>query len=112
MLPKNQRIPRKLFGLLKKADFLGSNQMFLVRGVKYIGPGDRYCFSVSKKTAKNANIRNKMRRIGYGLIKDLNIKTKKPTLFQITCKIVYNDAGVAKGALVDVFKRINLIQND
>ena len=64
MLLKQNRIPRSLFGLFKGKTINLSNDLFFVKVVK--GDGlSRFCFSVSKKIAKKAVIRNKMRRLGY-----------------------------------------------
>ena len=47
------------------------NKLFLLKFVSKEKPGpSRFCFSVSKKIAKNAVARNKMRRAGYRLLEE------------------------------------------
>jgi len=69
MFPKNRRIPREMFPLLANGSRIHKNNLFLLRFVE-VGsePNSRFCFSVSKKVAKNAVMRNKMRRAGYRLL--------------------------------------------
>lgn len=67
MFPKNRRIPRKMFPLLSNGAKTFKNSLFLLRFVLK-GKPSRFCFSVSKKVAKNAVARNKMRRAGYRLL--------------------------------------------
>ena len=65
MLPQNRRIPRKMFPLLLNGNKVFKNNLFLLRWVYGKDPQSRFCFSVSKKVAKSAVVRNKMRRSGY-----------------------------------------------
>jgi ribonuclease P protein component len=65
MLPKNQRIPRKMFPLLSKGAKVFQNGLFSLKFIQQSGSNSRFCFSVSKKVAKNAVARNKSRRAGY-----------------------------------------------
>ena len=68
MLPKNRRVPRKMFPLLSNGAKTLSNNVFLVRFVSVDKHSSRFCFSVSKKISKSAVVRNRLRRIGYKLI--------------------------------------------
>ena len=68
MFPKTRRIPRKMFPLLLNGNKTFKNSLFLLRFVSGSEENSRFCFSVSKKVAKNAVVRNKMRRAGYRLL--------------------------------------------
>lgn len=57
-----------MFPLLSNGAKTFKNNLFLLRFVKKSVLGSRFCFSVSKKTAKNAVARNRMRRAGYRLL--------------------------------------------
>lgn len=73
MLPQNRRIPRKMFSLLQNKAKMFRNKLFLLRFVFKNEPmsrNSRFCFSVSKKVAKKAVVRNKLRRAGYRLLKN------------------------------------------
>ncbi|MEK7642326.1 MAG: ribonuclease P protein component [Patescibacteria group bacterium] len=83
MLPKQRRIPRDLFGLLKKAKTF-SNSIFFAKLAKYDGKQSRFSVSVSKKVAKKAVLRNKMRRLGYRILGENIEKINKPILLQIS----------------------------
>jgi ribonuclease P protein component len=79
MLPKNKKIPRKIFPfILKKADVF-KNNLFILKFTKG-GKESRFCFSVSKKISKSAVIRNKIRRAGYRLLKKHISKIKPGAL--------------------------------
>jgi ribonuclease P protein component len=67
MFPKNRRVPRRMFPLLSNGAKTFKNRLFLLRFVSKEGPS-RYCFSVSKKIAKSAVVRNNIRRAGYRLL--------------------------------------------
>jgi len=69
MLPSRNRIPRKVFPLLSNKAKTFRNNIFSLRYVPNTKPGSRFSFSVSKKVAKNAVARNKLRRTGYRLLK-------------------------------------------
>lgn len=68
MLPKNRRIPRKMFPLLAKGAKVFKNKLFLLRFIQGKDKNSRFCFSISKKVAKSAVVRNRMRRAGYRLL--------------------------------------------
>jgi ribonuclease P protein component len=76
MLPKKQRIPRKMFSLFSVGAKNFRNKMFLIRLMSTIDGASRFCFSVSKKVAKSAVVRNKLRRMGY------NFLVKQPKALQ------------------------------
>jgi ribonuclease P protein component len=70
MLPKKKRIPRSLFPLLLKEGKTFKNDLFLVKIAFDKVPGGKFSFSISKKIAKSAVVRNKMRRWGYHFIQN------------------------------------------
>lgn len=72
-----------MFPLFKNGAKFVKSGIFLLRFVS--GPSQnsgesRFCFSVSKKIAKNAVLRNKLRRTGYNLIKKYITKIKPNNL--------------------------------
>lgn len=83
MLPKNQRIPKNMFPLLSNGAKVFKNNLFLLRFVLVSGEkNSRFCFSVSKKVAKSAVVRNRLRRAGYRLLKKY-INQIKPNVLAI-----------------------------
>lgn len=77
MLPKNRRIKRKEFKEILKG-FRYNFPHFLVYVSKIDGKKSTiFSFSVSKKVANKAILRNKMRRQGYAVISSL-LKEIKP----------------------------------
>lgn len=109
MLPKNQRIPRELFGNLKKANILSSNDLLLIRGVSQPSGPSRFCVSVSKKVAKKAVLRNKLRRKGYKSIKSLYLSIQKPVLAQISFKKAELNDKVINESIKSLFQKTKII---
>ena len=58
-----------MFPLLNKGAKVFRNKLFLLRYTSSPGEESRFGFAVSKKVAKSAVVRNRMRRTGYRLIK-------------------------------------------
>jgi ribonuclease P protein component len=56
-----------MFPLLKEGTKTFKNNLFLLRLVLR-SKDSRFCFSVSKKVAKNAVVRNRLRRAGYRVL--------------------------------------------
>jgi ribonuclease P protein component len=109
MLPKNQRIPREMFPLLSKGAKVFRNGLFSFRFVPNIG-SSRFCFSVSKKVAKSAVARNRMRRAGYGEIKKYIPEMKSNVLaFFFFNKIPKNGEEVAEN-IESILKESKLIK--
>lgn len=106
MLPKTQRIPRRLFETLKKPNILGSNEVFSLRGVSQLSGNARFCVSVSKKVAKQAVVRNKLRRKGYKALRDLYPNIKKPALIQISFKKIELDDMVIMKNIESLLQKI------
>lgn len=68
MLPKNRRIPRKMFPIIAGSPKTFRNNLFLLKITESKEPQSRFCFSVSKKVSKKAVTRNKLRRSGYRFV--------------------------------------------
>jgi len=113
MLPKNRRIPRKMFPLLQNGAKTFKNKLFLLRFVAKSEPKNkesRFCFSVSKKISKKAVIRNKLRRAGYGLLKEHLLKIKPEILAFFSFKEVpKNNEEIVKN-LESILKESSLIK--
>jgi len=75
MLPKKQRIQRKMFHAGASRVF--GNALFVARVFDTGESAARIGFSVSKKISKSAVIRNKLRRMGYRVARGL-ISLLKP----------------------------------
>ena len=108
MLPKNRRIPKDQFPILKNGKVF-QNDLFILKVSQYKDQS-RFCFSVSKKINKNAVIRNKMRRLGYqNLAKHLPII--KPGI--IACfyfKMKPKNKEEVDQKLFEILKESNLIK--
>jgi len=85
MLPSSRRIEKSFFNeIFKKGSFSHSDNLFLVfyKNPKVVKSGSRFAFSVSKKVSKKATVRNKLRRRGYSIVKNL-INEIKPHYFAV-----------------------------
>ncbi len=109
MIPKNQRIPRDLFGNFKNAKNYHSDNFF----VSFIPYSDtktsRFCVSVSKKISKKATQRNKLRRIGYSFVSNNINNIKKPFLIKITYKSFLKDKDLINKEIFNLLKKAQLI---
>lgn len=108
MLDKKQRIPRSMFPLLNNGGSILRSDIFLFRFVPSKELNSRFCFSVSKKVAKKAVIRNKVRRWGYVEVKKIipNLKTNIVAMFHY--KKIPNDKSEVEKNLEYVFKKAKL----
>jgi ribonuclease P protein component len=96
MFPKNRRVPRRMFPLLLDGAKVFKNNVFLLRFVPLDGIS-RFCFSVSKKVAKNAVARNRMRRAGYRLLEKYIPKIKSTVLAVFSFRTIpKNDEEIIK----------------
>lgn len=71
MLPKKRRIQKKYFtDLVSQGKRFNSQNitLFLSKNTTEVGGKSKFSFSVSKKVAKEAVKRNKLRRRGYSVI--------------------------------------------
>lgn len=69
MLPKNKRVPRKLFKPLLESNKYFNSTNFSLRSAP--SKETRVAVSVSKKISKHAVIRNRVRRRVYSSIREL-----------------------------------------
>jgi len=111
MFPKNQRIPRKMFPLLSNGAKVFKNNVFLLRFVSNKGESNsRFCFSISKKVAKSAAVRNRLRRIGYRSLNKYLPNIKLNVLAVFFFKIVpKSDEEIIKN-LENILKESKLIR--
>lgn len=91
MLPQNRRIPRKMFSLLQNKAKVFKNKLFLLRVVNSEEKNSRFCFSVSKKVAKSAVMRNRLRRTGYRSLEKYLLQIKPGILALFTFQTVPKD---------------------
>lgn len=109
MLPKNRRIPRKMFPFLFKGGQTYKNGVFLLRLAVKQGQKSRFSFSVSKKISKSAVVRNRLRRTGYRLLQNRldGIKPNVYALFSFL-KLPTNKGEISEH-LEDILKKSKLI---
>jgi ribonuclease P protein component len=105
MLPKNRRIPRKMFPLLSNGGKVFKNNVFLLRLAPGIGKEARFCFSVSKKIAKSAVVRNRLRRTGYRLLQKYLPEIKLNVLALFSFRKIPKDEE-------EIIKQLESILND
>jgi ribonuclease P protein component len=72
MLSKKKRVTKELFQTVLKTGNTISGSFFIFRYLKQNQP--QYAFVSSKKVAKRAFERNKLRRYGYNSIRSYNLK--------------------------------------
>jgi len=72
MLKKKKRVTKELFQTVIKSGSTLSGHFFIFRFLKQKSP--QYAFVVSKKIAKRAVVRNKLRRQGYNALKSFPLK--------------------------------------
>lgn len=91
MLPKKQRVSRKLFEAAFRASRTFSSPFFVLK-IKEAqenpadGGASRFAFSVSAKICPKAVDRNKFRRRGYAAARNLLPQIKKPAIFLFIAK--------------------------
>lgn len=111
MLPKALRMERKDFPSLSKEAFFKSNNTFILR-FKKISTPSKFSFSVSKKVAKNAVDRNRMRRQGYRCLQILLPKFKENVLANFSFKrLIYTQSQVSDN-LNSILKDAKLINSN
>ncbi|MEK7081998.1 MAG: ribonuclease P protein component [Patescibacteria group bacterium] len=79
MLPKKQRVSRKLFESVYRASRTFSSSFFVLKMKE--APENRFAFSVSAKVCPKAVDRNKLRRRGYAAARNLLLQIKTPAIF-------------------------------
>jgi ribonuclease P protein component len=110
MLPKSQRIPRKLFPLFKSAKYSHTNNLFSLKVVKAQSVQSRFCFSVSKKISKKATDRNSLRRIGYSILRSKIPSIEKGLLLCFYYRKYSKDKNEIGKEISDILKVSNLIK--
>lgn len=79
MLPKNKRLDKKSFNIIISKRRVVSSRLFLFFCADNESP--RYAFVAPKNIFKKAVSRNKYRRIGYNILRKLDIKTGSGVFF-------------------------------
>lgn len=99
-----------MFPLLLNGAEVYRNNLFLLRFVPNQEKISRFCFSISKKVAKNAVVRNKMRRAGYRLLKKYLPEIKPGLLINFSFKALpRNNEEIIKN-LESTLKKSKLIK--
>ncbi len=99
-----------MFPLLANGAKVFKNNVFLLRFVPNNEPGNRFCFSVSKKVAKNAVVRNRLRRTGYRYLNQYLPEIQSKIIAVFSFKIIpKKDEEIIK-SLEAVLKESNLIK--
>ena len=100
-----------MFPLLADGAKVFKNNLFLLRFVpNNEQKNSRFCFSVSKKVAKSAVVRNRMRRSGYNLLKKHIPQIKPNTLATFSYRAApKNNDDIIKN-LESILKESNLIK--
>lgn len=80
MLPRNRRVPRKMFSQISGGKVF-KNNIFLLRSAVSSQEPSQFSFSVSKKVAKDAVVRNSLRRQGYRMLAGYLPLLKPNTIF-------------------------------
>ena len=81
-----------MFPLLSNGAKIFKNKLFLLRFVLESNQKiSRFCFSVSKKVARNAVTRNKMRRAGYRLLKKYLSEIKPEVIALFSYRVIPKD---------------------
>lgn len=72
--------------------------------------GARFCFSISKKVAKNAVMRNKMRRLGYKTIEKYIPQINTNKLINISFLSIQTDEKIITKNLEQILKESKIIK--
>lgn len=109
MLSKNKRIPRNLFPLFNQKVKTFQNKLFFMKIAPY-NTNSRFCFSISKKVAKKAVTRNKLRRIGYHFLNQYLSQIKSKNLILFSFRKITEKREEVDRELKSILKDSNLIQ--
>lgn len=112
MLSKSKRIPRKTFSCLAKNAKTLRNRLFLLRFVSLTGQKkkSRFCFSVSKKIAKSAVVRNRLRRFGYKILEKYIPDIKPNTLILFSFREIPPKEEEISESIESILKASKLIE--
>ncbi|MFZ2522876.1 MAG: ribonuclease P protein component [Minisyncoccia bacterium] len=116
MLPKKRRIGRSLFAYITRVGKRYNSPHFLM----YTAPmkaeekpqDSRFSFSLSKKNCKSAVLRNKLRRRGYSVIKDIIINIESGHYFFFNSKKGVEKVGFLelKGEIVKLLSNYTVLK--
>ena len=94
MFPKKNRILKKEFNELMKVGHIFHSQSISLRSIKNIREiAPKFAFVVSKKIAKNATERNKMRRKGFHALREIIFPLKVKTIKGFTGAFFFKKEG-------------------
>jgi len=100
-----------MFPLLSNGAKIFKNKLFLLRFVLESNQKiSRFCFSVSKKVARNAVTRNKMRRAGYRLLKKYLSEIKPEVIALFSYRVIPKDEEEIIKNLTSILKDSKLIK--
>lgn len=108
MLPKSQKISRQDFSLLRGAKVF-KNSLFLLKFAHFKGENSKFTFLVSKKVAKNAVERNKLRRWGYQVMVSLRPRLSGSVIAQFSFLKIPQDQEEVSENLYAILKTSKLI---
>ncbi len=122
MIPKNQRISRENFEIIMKKGGLTNSGLFSLRFLKNLpaqdrtdleGPENTTHFSVvvSKKVAKTAVLRNKIRRRGYSVLGKMRKSLNNPYFIILFAKKGAEKATFAEteAQILEILKKAKLV---
>lgn len=102
-----------MFVLFTNKTKLFKNNLFLLRSAPSVSLGElesRFCFSVSKKVAKSAVVRNRLRRAGYRFLENYLPQIKSKSLVVFSYRLLpKNNEEIAKN-LESILKESKLIK--
>jgi len=101
MLPKRKRVTKEIFQDIIKTGRTLSSPLFVFRYIPNSTP--RYAFVAPKSVAKQAIIRNKLRRQGYNILRKYKLKPYLGAFFY--------KKGSQNATIDDINKDINSILN-
>lgn len=113
MLPKQHRLVlRKEFNRIKKQGQFFQGRLFSLLIIKQASLKKRFAFVVSKKIAKNATKRNKIRRLLAEAVYDYltRIKTGVDGVFLIKKTIIAKNLDQIKKEVERIFKQADLLR--
>ena len=100
-----------MFPLLSNGAKIFKNKLFLLRFVLESNQKiSRFCFSVSKKVAKNAVVRNRMRRVGYRLLQTHLSEIKPEVIALFSYRVIPKDEEEIIKNLTSILKDSKLIK--
>jgi len=79
MLPKKKRVTKNVFQTIMEKGNVVSGSFFVLRYLKQETP--QYAFVAPKKIAKTATKRNSLRRKGYNILRQYNLKSHSGIFF-------------------------------